>query len=129
MPTMNDDLNKTLGQLLPREMNAVWLGALLTERLADQENAIAAQNTIAALEAIRDNTIDGTGLEVETAATADLASGKAIAHHLDVHALRQALIHELKLCISYFDAKGRSTTRTVWPLNVEDYGPNGAMLA
>jgi predicted DNA-binding transcriptional regulator YafY len=56
-------------------------------------------------------------------------SGQAPAHHLDVHALRHALVHELKLSIGYTDAKGRATQCTVWPLDVEDYGPNGAMLA
>jgi predicted DNA-binding transcriptional regulator YafY len=35
----------------------------------------------------------------------------------------------LKLRVAYIDAKGCATERTVWPLDVEDYGPNGSMLA
>jgi predicted DNA-binding transcriptional regulator YafY len=56
-------------------------------------------------------------------------TSQALAHHLDIHALRQALIHEMKLRIAYIDAKGRATKRIVWPLDVQDYGPSGAMFA
>ena len=55
--------------------------------------------------------------------------GSTPAHRLDIRALRQALIHEWKLSIAYTDAKGRATKRIVWPLDVQDHGPNGAMLA
>jgi predicted DNA-binding transcriptional regulator YafY len=109
-------------------MDTVWLGALLTARLANQHHAKSADLILAALEHIRARTID-SAFVVITPDEGQQAGARPPAHRLDVHALRQALIHEWKLGIAYTDAKGRATQRTVWPLDVEDYGPNGAMLA
>jgi predicted DNA-binding transcriptional regulator YafY len=129
MPARNDDLAATLGNLLPQEMEAIWLGALLTVRLGNDENAKVARRLLAALEAIRASTIDGTVIVRDLEVSDITATSQALAHHLDMHALRQGLIHEMKLRIAYIDAKGRATERFVWPLDVQDYGPNGAMLA
>jgi hypothetical protein len=60
MPARTDDLKATLSLLSQTEMEAIWLGALLTARLADNDNAEAARPIIAALEVIRASTIDGT---------------------------------------------------------------------
>lgn len=119
---------RALLQLPPAARESIWLGALLTARLADEEHAKAACAILAALQSIRASTIDGE-VQVITPDRRPASGGKSIAHRLDIHALRQALIHEWKLTIGYSDAKGRATTRTVWPLTVEDYGPNGAMFA
>lgn len=118
----------TLSQLPPEMMETVWLGALLTARLVDDAHAKAASAIIAALEHIRASTID-SDVVVITPDDGNKSGKKTLAHQLDIHALREALIHERKLGIAYTDAKGRATQRTVWPLDVEDYGPNGAMLA
>ena len=117
-----------LSQLPPETMETVWLGALLTARLVDGTHAKAARAIIAALEHIRASTID-SDVVVITPDDGNKSGQKTLAHRLDIHALREALIHEWKLGIAYTDAKGRATQRTVWPLDVEDYGPNGAMLA
>ncbi|MCO4054225.1 MAG: WYL domain-containing protein [Bosea sp.] len=117
-----------LTQLPPAMMETVWLGALLTARLVDDAHAKAARAIIAALEHIRASTID-SDVVVITPDDGNKSGQKTLAHRLDIHALREALIHEWKLGIAYTDAKGRATQRTVWPLDVEDYGPNGAMLA
>jgi predicted DNA-binding transcriptional regulator YafY len=129
MAARNDDLAATLSQLMPQDMNAVWLGALLTARLADTEIAAAAKRITNALEAIRASTIDAAAINRDADAGGEVAAAKSLTHHLDIHALRQALVHELKLRIEYVDAKDRTTKRTVWPLDVQDYGPNDAMLA
>lgn len=119
-----------LGQLPPATMNAVWLGALLTIRLCDGLPAEEAESMNIVLVHLRAMTLDGEAVMLTPhGEDPSAAHGHALAHHLDVHALRHALIHELKLSIGYIDAKGRTTQRTVWPLDVEDYGPNGAMLA
>ena len=117
-----------LSHLPPETMETVWLGALLTARLVDGTHAKAARAIIAALEHIRASTID-SDVVVITPDDGNKSGQKTLAHRLDIHALREALIHEWKLGIAYTDAKGRATQRTVWPLDVEDYGPNGAMLA
>jgi predicted DNA-binding transcriptional regulator YafY len=129
MAARNDDVTATLSRLLPREMEAVWLGALLTARFADAENAKAARRITKALEAIRATMIEGSVINLEAGIGGEAAVEKSLAQHLDIHALRQALVNELKLRIEYVDAKGRTTKRVVWPLDVQDYGPNGAMLA
>jgi predicted DNA-binding transcriptional regulator YafY len=117
-----------LSQLPPEMMETVWLGALLTARLVDDAHAKAARAIIAALEHIRASTIDSDVVMI-TPDDGNKSGKKTLAHRLDIHALREALIHEWKLGIAYTDAKGRATQRTVWPLDVGDYGPNGAMLA
>jgi predicted DNA-binding transcriptional regulator YafY len=119
-----------LGQLPPATMNAGWLGALLTVRLSDGPTAEEAEAINIALVHLRAMTLDGEAVML-TPHSEDLsaAHGQALAQHLDVHAMRHALIHELKLSIGYTDAKGRATLHTVWPIDVEDYGPSGAMLA
>jgi predicted DNA-binding transcriptional regulator YafY len=129
MPARTDDLKATLSLLSQNEMEAIWLGALLTVRLADEVHAEATRPIIAALECIRASTIDGTVFVIDLQASDNSATSQALSHHLDIHALRQALVHELKLRVAYIDAKGRGMKRTVWPLDVQDYGPNGAMLA
>jgi predicted DNA-binding transcriptional regulator YafY len=129
MAARNDDVTATLSRLLPREMEAVWLGALLTARFADAENAKAARRITKALEAIRATTIDGTVINLEAGAGSKVSPDTSLAHRVDIHALRQALVNELKLKIEYIDAKGRTTKRVVWPLDVQDFGPNGAILA
>jgi predicted DNA-binding transcriptional regulator YafY len=117
-----------LSQLPPETMETVWLGALLTARLGDDAHPKAARSIIAVLEHIRASTID-SDVVVITSDDGNKSCKKTLAHRLDIHALREALIHERKLGIAYMDAKGRATQRIVWPLDVEDYGPNGAMLA
>jgi predicted DNA-binding transcriptional regulator YafY len=117
-----------LSQLPPEMMETVWLGALLTARLVDDAHAKAARAIITALEHIRASTID-SDVVVITPDDGNKSGKKTLAHRLDIHALREALIHEWKLGIAYTDAKGRATKRIVWPLDIEDYGPNGAMLA
>lgn len=117
-----------LSQLPPETMETVWLGALLTARLVDDAHAKAARAIITALEHTRASTID-SDVVVITPDGGKKSAKKTLAHRLDIHALREALIHEWKLGIAYTDAKGRATKRIVWPLDVEDYGPNGAMLA
>ncbi len=129
MLSQTNDLKATLSLLSQNQMETIWLGALLTARLANNENAEAARRIIAALEDCRANTMDGTIIVIDLQASNNPGTNQALAHHLDIHALRQALIHELKLRIDYIDAKGRATKRTVWPLDVQDFGPNGAMFA
>lgn len=127
VPTADQNLIAVLVHLPPEIMETVWLGALLTARLADDDDAKTARAIIAALEHIRTSTID-SDVVVITPDDGKPTGGKTVAHRLDIHALREALIHEWKLGIAYTDAKGRATMRTVWPLDIQDYGPNGAML-
>jgi predicted DNA-binding transcriptional regulator YafY len=129
MPAQTDNLKATLSRLSQNEMETIWLGALLTARLADGENTEAARRIVAALEGIRASTIDGKVMVLDLEASDNETTSQALAHHLDIHALRHALIHELKLGVAYIDAKGRATKRIVWPLDVQNYGPNGAMFA
>jgi predicted DNA-binding transcriptional regulator YafY len=129
MPAQTDNLKATLSRLSQNEMETIWHGALLTVRFADNENAEAAHRIVAALEVIRASTVDDEVKVIDIEAPYNTATSQALPHDLDIHALRQALIHELKLGVAYIDAKGRATKRTVWPLDVQDYGPNGAMLA
>jgi predicted DNA-binding transcriptional regulator YafY len=129
MPAQTDNLKATLSRLSQNETETIWLGALLTARLADGESTEAARRIVAALEGIRASTIDGKVMVLDLEASDNETTSQALAHHLDIHALRQALIHEMKLRIAYIDAKGRATKRIVWPLDVQDYGPSGAMFA
>jgi predicted DNA-binding transcriptional regulator YafY len=129
MPAQTDNLKATLSRLSQNEMEAIWVGALLTVRFAENEKAEGARRIVVALEGIRVSTVDDEVKVIDIEASYNTATSQALAHHLDIHTLRQALIHELKLGIAYIDAKGRATKRTVWPLDVQDYGPNGAMLA
>ncbi len=121
------ELADALARLPQPTLDALWLGALLTVRLSDGALAVEAQKLLAALEGLRADTIDA---EITTyqPEPAHGAVANALAPMLDVATLRHALEHELKLAIGYVDARGRETRRTVWPLDVEDYGPNGAML-
>lgn len=119
----------SLSQLPPEMLETVWLGALLTVRLADDETAAPAHRILTALEYIRASTLDGEVVLVRPTAPTTSPERKAVAHHLDTHALKHALVYELKLLIGYLDGKNRATKRTVWPLAVEDFGPQGAMLA
>jgi predicted DNA-binding transcriptional regulator YafY len=123
-----DDLAATLSQLPQPDIEAVWLGAMLTARFADDDQAHSARRIFAALEDMRASTLDGKMIVLGPEAEPGTARARAVAHCLDTHALRHALIHELKLSISYTDGKKRATKRIVWPLAVEDYGPQGAML-
>jgi predicted DNA-binding transcriptional regulator YafY len=129
MPARTDNLTATLSLLSQNEMETIWLGALLTVRLADEVNAEAARPIIAALETVRARTLDDAAIVLDLEASDSKVASQALKHHLDIHALRNALIHELKLRIAYIDAKGRVTKRTVWPLDVQDFGSTGAMLA
>jgi predicted DNA-binding transcriptional regulator YafY len=129
MQAQTDNLKVMLSRLSQNEMETIWLGALLTARFADNENAEAASRIIASLEDSRANNIDGKIIVIDLRASDNPGTNQALAHHLDIHALRQALIHELKLRIDYIDAKGSATKRIVWPLDVQNYGPNGAMFA
>jgi predicted DNA-binding transcriptional regulator YafY len=128
-PPADPILIALLSQLPPETVETVWLGALLTARLVDDAHANAASAIITALEHIRASTID-SDVVVITPDDGNKSGKKTLAHRLDIHALREALIHERNPHgIAYKDAKGRATQRIVWPLDVEDYGPNGAMLA
>jgi predicted DNA-binding transcriptional regulator YafY len=129
MPAQTDALKATLSLLSQNEKETIWLGLLLSARLVNDENAEAARRIVAALEGIRASTVDGEVTVIDIEASDNTTTSQALAHHLDIHALRHALVHELKLRVAYIDAKGRATKRTVLPLAVEDYGPNGAMLA
>jgi predicted DNA-binding transcriptional regulator YafY len=129
MAARNDDLAATLSRLPTPEMEAIWLGALMTTLFASDENADTARRTIAALQALCASTIDAAAINLDADAGGEVAAAKSLTQHLDIYALRQALIHELKLRIAYIDAKDRTTNRFIWPLDVQDYGPNGAMLA
>jgi hypothetical protein len=57
MPAQADDLKATLSLLSQTEMEAIWLGVLLTVRLADEVNTEAARSIIAALEIVRASTM------------------------------------------------------------------------
>jgi predicted DNA-binding transcriptional regulator YafY len=121
------ELTAALARLPQTTLDAIWLGALLTVRLGDGALAAEAQEMLAALERLRVDTIDAEVITYQPE-PAHGAAANAVGPMLDVAALRHALKHELKLKIGYTDAKDRETRRTVWPLDVEDYGPNRAML-
>lgn len=124
----HNELAAALAVLPEQTLQSLWLGALLTVRLGEGALAHEAQAVLAALARLRAETIEGEVATYEPG-PARHDEANALAPMLDVGALRHALEHELKLTIGYVDAKGRATRRTVWPLDVEDYGPNGAMLA
>lgn len=121
-----NEIAAALAGLPQPTLDAIWLGALLTVRLNEGALTEEAHAVLAALEQLRAETIDG---QIATyTPEPGSSSDRAPALMLNVGALRYALEHELKLAVGYTDAKGRETRRTVWPLDVEDYGPNGAML-
>lgn len=121
------ELAVVLAVLPEPTLHSIWLGALLTVRLGDGALAEEAQSVLAALERLRAETLDGEVATYEPRpARHDEVNAPAMM--FDAGALQHALEHELKLTIGYVDAKGRETRRTVWPLDVEEYGPNGAML-
>jgi predicted DNA-binding transcriptional regulator YafY len=117
-----------LGNLPSSTQEAVWLGAMLTKALGSGDEEIEANCLIAALEAIRAATIDQPGGLADPKAVMPVQSSHALMKGVDAGELRAALNEERKLKISYYDKKGEKTSRIVWPLDVEDFGPQGAML-
>jgi predicted DNA-binding transcriptional regulator YafY len=117
-----------LGSPPPATVEAVWLGALHTIRLSDWPPVDKARAINIALTQLRRSTIELDAI-TPTVTAVEQADSQALAHRLDVHALRHALSLELKLRIGDTDAKGRATQRTVWLLEIEDDEPSGAMLA
>jgi predicted DNA-binding transcriptional regulator YafY len=128
MAPMDDDLTTTPSRLPTQEMEAIWLGTLMTTRFADAETVATAKRITAALETMRANTIVSAAIDLELEAVVNTTSARSLTDHFDIYALRQASIHESKLTIAYIDAKDRTTKRIIWRLDVQDYGPNGAML-
>lgn len=116
---------------LPQEtLEAIWLGALLTLHLAAEGYDEEAARILDALQTIRERTLvsappHGSARNIPNASK---ARNKAIVHPVDHEALRQALRFEQKLEIKYRDAKGRTTIRVVWPVDVGHFGPNGDMF-
>ncbi len=104
------------------QINAIWLGALLTVRLSDSAAADAAEDLIAALEARR-------AREITVLADPPVRKSKLPVPGLDRESLRAAIRDERRLTIDYVDAKRRVTKRTVWPLSHTSFGAAGAMLA
>jgi predicted DNA-binding transcriptional regulator YafY len=125
MQTPDKALIRMLAAIPAATQEAIWLGALITSSLTDEEYADEAQRLIAALEAIRAVTVDSVAAVSVRSKT---AQPKALKRVVDPDELRAALLDERKLAIIYIDRKAAQTKRTVWPLDVEDYGPNGAML-
>jgi predicted DNA-binding transcriptional regulator YafY len=121
-------LAAALAALPPAALGSVWLGALLCERLAEASQGLRARAILDALEAMRAATLDLSPVPAGARGT-PAREGKAVARLVDPEALRAALLQERRLAIVYRDGKSRTTSRVVWPLAVEDYGPNGAMLA
>ncbi len=88
-------------------METVWLGAVLMARFTDDDHTETARLLLATLEDIRASTLDGEMIVLGPEAESGTAQAHAVAHCLDTHALRHALIHELKLSISYTGGKKR----------------------
>lgn len=120
-------LAATLSGLQPGDLNAIWLGALLTGRLHDGAYAATARSLAQALALLRSTTLEA-GSSAFAPAPAKGGRSGTLAKRLDATVLRHALRHERKLAIAYADAKGRRTRRVIWPLDAADFGPNGAIL-
>jgi predicted DNA-binding transcriptional regulator YafY len=121
-------LQAALAALPPAAMDSVWLGALLCERLADRKGEREARRILDALEAIRAATLELTPVPPGEAGLPP-KEASAVTRMTHAAVLKDALEQERRLAIGYRDGKGRATSRVVWPLAVEDYGPNGAMFA
>jgi predicted DNA-binding transcriptional regulator YafY len=119
-------LAKVLALLPPLSQETIWLGALLTARLSDSNHTAQARALIAELELIRADTLEAAAVPADVKHKPSRSNLPKRA--VDPEELRAALLDERKLAITYIDGKGAQTQRTVWPLDVEDYGPNGAML-
>ncbi len=119
--TTHADYAAVIDQFPQAAAEAIWLGALLTVHFSEGDEAKEARRLLNSLEAIRARTLEASPRPVH-------ASGKAMARSSDIESLRQALVHEYKLRILYKDKRGQATERVVWPLDTEQYGPNGAML-
>jgi predicted DNA-binding transcriptional regulator YafY len=118
------DYAAVLEQLPQVAVESVWLGALLTVHMTEGEAAKNARRLVDSLEAIRARTLEASAKP----ATIRNKSAKSITRSSATESLRQALVHENKLKILYKDGSGRATERVVWPLDMEHYGPHGAML-
>jgi predicted DNA-binding transcriptional regulator YafY len=115
-------LESAFDRLTENQINAIWLGALLTVQLSGGTAANAAADLIVALEARR-------GREITVLADPPVRKSKLPVPGLDRESLRAAIRDERRLTIDYVDAKRRVTKRTVWPLSHSDFGAAGAMLA
>jgi predicted DNA-binding transcriptional regulator YafY len=113
--------------LTPDERDSIWLGCILAQFSDDQVLVRASKSIVANLEKARQAAFkaDHAVIEAGVAKTLVQTTGKGVNTDL----LRRALIDEMKLHISYSDRSAKATTRTVWPVNVSDYGPNGSLLA
>ncbi|MCU0830823.1 MAG: WYL domain-containing protein [Rhizobiaceae bacterium] len=122
--------HQTLIARLPQATkDAIWLGALLTIAQTNGERAAEARKLIKALEADR-LSVNSTKAPDSGVASAGLPVARSgIAPAVDPEALRTALAQERKIHIGYVDRDGRPSSRIIWPLDVEDFGPKGAVLA
>jgi predicted DNA-binding transcriptional regulator YafY len=94
------------------EIEALVLGSRWVANRADAPLGDAARNALDKIAAVlpRDlqESLDATGLLIGPGAP--IAAGDA-----ELSTIRQAIRTERKLRISYFDGKGASTERTIWP--------------
>jgi predicted DNA-binding transcriptional regulator YafY len=118
------DQSAVLEQLQQPTLDSIWLGALLTLHMSGGEAATEARRLLDSLESMRVRTLDASA----KSSTTRNKPAKAMTLASDAESLRQALIHENKLKIFYKDGSGRATERVVWPLDIEHYGPKGAMF-
>ena len=97
------------------EIEALALGASWVAERADKNLAAAAQSALARIRSVVPahlaHKIDSQYLVVGPPAPAQM-------QHIDLSIFRKALKTECKLHISYADAKGTATERTVWPFQI-----------
>lgn len=97
----------------PEEIEALLLGSKWVAQRADIKLAGAAENALAKIRAVLPgdiaDAIDGDGLLVGQGKPIEMGT-------IDIAVIRAALRKERKLTISYFDANGAATRRTVWPI-------------
>lgn len=95
------------------EIEALVLGSRWVPQRTDEPLAMAARNTLAKIAAVlpddlRD-TVDASGLLIGPAEPIVTAS-------VDLTVVRQAIQSETRVRITYADARGASSKRTIWPI-------------
>jgi len=97
------------------EIEALVLGSRWVARKTDHRLALAARDALAKIAAVLPDDLRD-GLEASPLMIGPNPPG--IADRADLALIRQAIRSEHKLDITYTDAKGRETRRTVWPFAI-----------
>lgn len=102
------------------EIEALVLGARITETWADQELARAARNVLAKVAAVLPPHMRPQIMSMGLAAP---PSASQVPVEVDLAQVRRWIREKRKLYLSYRDEKGDASERVIWPLTLAFYGP------